>query len=104
MTRPVRYPRVYSERHEVTDDLVLLVQYAPDQPPRRYCGESWCTGSCGLPALVLNHPDDPRVEMKGYSRMVACGCMMQKWRVRWNGAKEQVPPEHVHDFLKRMWL
>ena len=105
-TRPIRYPRVRTEQSEtVRHHPIIVVQYAPDQPEHHYCGDSWCTGErCGLPALVLNHPDDPRVEMKTYSAMVACGYMMQRWRVTWKGAKEQVPSEHVRDFLKRMWL
>lgn len=76
----------------------LLVQFA-DEEPSSYCGDSWCNGVCGLPALVV--PGTP--EMKAHSSMVAHGPVMQAWRVTWTGAKVEAPPEHHADLLKRYW-
>ncbi len=67
------------------------------------CGESWCSGSCGLPALVLSYQER---EFKAYGEMVACGPVFQPWRVTWAGAKIPVslgdmPPAAA---IKRMWI
>lgn len=61
----------------------------------RYCGDSWCTGSCGLPALVVEG-------LKVHSNMVACGRVLQSFRVEWVGEKIEAQTED-HEALKKAW-
>ncbi len=79
---------------------VLSVTWKADAEPARFCGKSRCTGTCGLPALVISGSP----ELKTYSNVVAFGLMMQGWRVEWTGVKVEVPPEHRSDFLSRRWI
>lgn len=67
-----------------------------------FCGDSWCSGACGLPAAVLAATASQR-EMKLYSDMVAAGPLMQPWRLTWQGERRVIPEEHREDFLKRWW-
>ncbi len=75
---------------------------------KRYCGESWCGGACGFPALVLvafpDHPDGP-VALKAHSAMVACGPVWQQCRVPWTGDNEPLPEgvQQLPDLTKMMW-
>ncbi len=76
--------------------------------PQRWCGDSWCRGSCGFPALVhvteIDHVHGPLV-LKAHSAMVACGPVWQPFRVKWVGDCEPLPPElqELPDLLKLMW-
>ena len=81
---------------------VVRVTYTEGGVPRDYCGDSWCKGNCGLPALVIP-AHDKYPEMKAYSNMVAAGHFMQAWRLGWTGAKVEVPQEHWVDFLRKWW-
>lgn len=86
--------------------LKLSVQFEKDGPVHTCCGDSWCVGDCGLPALVLSYYDPDLKkgrELKAYSNMVACGRVMQGWRGAWKGERVQIPAEHHADFMKRMW-
>ena len=67
------------------------------------CGQSWCKGDCGLPALVLN---DGEVERKVYGQMVAHGYVFQPWRVSWEGERIAVTlgETSVHDALGKIWV
>lgn len=67
------------------------------------CGHSWCTGGCGLPALVLN--SDGR-ELRVYGAMVACGPVFQSWRVKWTGKKVPVTLGGLSEKLAlgRIWM
>jgi len=78
----------------------VLVQYDQGAEEQRFCGDTWCAGGCGLPALVI--PGEP--EYKTHSAMVAFGPVMQPWRVNWIGEKVAVPEEHRADFMKRYWI
>jgi hypothetical protein len=105
MPKPRRFPSVKTESDPITYDPVLVVQWTEDAEPQRFCDHSWCTGKCGLPALVMP-PTTAAVslrERKAYSSMVACGAMMQAWRVEWTGEKVEVPEEHRADIAERMW-
>lgn len=83
----------------------LLVQLRPEGEPLRCCGDSWCSGTCGLPALVLNRDTTEGArEYKAYSSMTACGPVMQLWRLKWEGPKVEIPAEFHEDFMKRMWF
>jgi hypothetical protein len=102
--REKRYPRV-TTLHGIDAYAMhplIEVQYSADDAPVRYCGESWCTGACGLPALVIP-AGDAAPEMKAYSDMTACGPTMQAWRVTWRGTKAEIPPQHHDAFRKMMW-
>ena len=65
------------------------------------CGDSWCDGRCGVPALVLLASDD-RPEMKVHSDMVAFGRVMQPFRVKWSGQKT-VLPESLRSYLMQSY-
>ncbi len=61
------------------------------------CGHSWCTGDCGLPALVA--VDGQKV----YGSMVAVGKVLQPFRVEWSGSIHALTTEQSHDLDKRWW-
>ena len=71
------------------------------------CGDSWCQGACGFPAAVLpgaSEEGEP-YECKLYGSMVACGYIVQRFRVEWKGAKYVVDAKHDYAALrKRMWF
>jgi len=92
---------VYRDGHGLHPD--VLVQFQEDQEPIRCCGDSWCAGDCGLPALVIPATDD-KPEFKTYSVMTAHGPVMQRWRLEWMGPRVEIPVEHRADFLKRIWM
>jgi len=93
-----RFPRV-SDRHE-DGKVVLVVEWREGEGAEEFCGESWCSGSCGRPALVI--PGER--EQKAYSSMTACGPLMQDWRLKWVGTKREVPAEFRDDLMRRMWF
>lgn len=75
-----------------------------------YCGSTWCTGTCGLPALTLAHiyecPDlgHRELELKAHGQMVACGPVWQQFRVKWTGQKVPLQSnETLEDLRKMMW-
>ena len=60
--------------------------------PQEYCGDSWCNGECGYPALVLKHHiHNQNLELKTHSNMVAYGQAFQEFRVKWIGEKVYIP-------------
>lgn len=73
-----------------------------------FCANSWCSGVCGLPALVLRY-EGPEVEQstefKAHGVMVACGPVWQKFRTPWKGTKVYMPDEYSKDdkILDMMW-
>lgn len=74
-----------------------------DFEPQRYCGDSWCTGQCGLPALVL---DVKGRELKCHSSVVACGPVWQHFRNKWTGEKVEYLPADGEDretLAKMIW-
>lgn len=101
------YPRVTTLRGlaEYPMRPLIEVQYEAGGSVERYCGESWCRGSCGLPALIIPAEADGRYpELKVYSSMVACGRTVQAWRVEWRGPKVEVPAQYHAAFHEMMWL
>jgi hypothetical protein len=71
-----------------------------------YCGDSWCDGSCGLPALTITYedPDTGTREAKAHGAMVACGPVWQSFRVKWEGHKQPFKTsEPIEQLLKMMW-
>lgn len=98
--KPVRYPRIrtdYEGRH-----LAVEVTYAEGESATIGCGESWCDGRCGLPAIVIPAAGGCS-ELKMHSGMVAIGPVMAPFRVEWKGGRIEVPEAHREDFRKRMW-
>lgn len=86
------------------------------------CADSWCSGRCGFPALVLRAPvldeslliktgvvDDfgPRnpPALKAHGCMVAYGPIWQTFRSGWTGAMVDATlgPTSVTDALRRHW-
>ena len=67
------------------------------------CGESWCNGRCGLPALTLRVGDKV---LRAFGSMVAYGPVFQQFRVPWTG--EQVAVDlgetTVNEALQRYWM
>lgn len=64
-----------------------------------YCGNSWCGGACGYPALVTVRLDGR--ELKAYSSQVAVGPVWQLFRSKWVGAKVFV--QYLPELEKSMW-
>lgn len=98
----VTYPRI---RDLFVDrSLVLTVQWREDAAPVHYCGETWCTGGCGLPALVVPQPNQLGCELKARSSMAAHGPVMQPWGPKnWTGERAEVPEEHRDFIMKAYW-
>ena len=69
---------------------------------QRFCAYSWCDGSCGFPALVIPSEGE-RSEHKIMGDMVAVGKLAQPWRVKWTGAKVEVPASDWPHLLKSFW-
>lgn len=80
---------------------VLEVTYQGTET-NRYCGDSWCSGKCGLPALVTF--DNEGNEMKAHSNMVSVGRVFQLFRVPWTGGKESLPEEFRDSNISRMYF
>lgn len=99
--RVVRIRTDYRPGQSHPDVLVVLVD---GEPELRFCGDSWCTGECGLPAAVLADIGDGRGERKMYSSMTACGPVMQSWRVKWTGERYVMPEKFREHLLKAYWL
>jgi hypothetical protein len=68
------------------------------------CGESWCDGRCGLPALVLQTSTGK--ELRAFGPMVACGPVFGRFRIPWTGEKRAVSLGSVteEEALKRFWM
>lgn len=99
----VRFPQVRDGY--VGDRLTLMVRWTDGAEPVHYCGESHCTGGCGLPALVIPVPNDWGTELKARSSMTARGLVMQPWGTpHWSGVKAEAPEEHRAALLKAYWL
>lgn len=94
---PVTLRPDYSEAHPAT--LVSIRGAAPV----RVCGDSWCRGRCGLPAMVIP-AHGGRPEMRLHGSMVACGPVMQSWRVEWTGARIEAPAETWEYLRGRWWI
>jgi hypothetical protein len=60
------------------------VTWADGASPQRFCGDNWCTGDCGLPALIIPRQSfdcAPDRFAKASGSQVACGSVMQERRV-----------------------
>lgn len=72
-----------------------------------FCADSWCTGACGLPALVLKYEGsrtEKPTEFKAHGVMVACGPVWQPFRVQWKGEKVYMPERYNRDdTILDMW-
>jgi len=70
---------------------------------RHICPSTWCSGTCGLPALVVHYKG---YEYKAHGSQVACGPVFQSFRCKeWTGDKVEMDMSNtnVEDVLKRMW-
>jgi hypothetical protein len=84
----------------------IHVTWADGEVPQTFCGDNWCAGECGLPALVIPWPPtetSPDRFSKASGSQVACGSLMQAKRVEWRGPRVEVPEAHRENFKKRMW-
>lgn len=104
-------PRIITDHGNTGDrrarHLALIVLWPGQPEARRYCADSWCDGRCGMPALVITTPSGDAgatVTLKAHGDHVACGNLMQHFRVAWTGATEEAPPEHHTDLLGRVYF
>lgn len=87
----------------------VLVTWAEGEEAHRFCGDNWCTGECGLPALMLlqrvdGAPSDFKpVPRKASGSQVACGQAFQSLRVEWVGEVVEVPEEYRGVAAEMMW-
>ncbi len=93
-----------------TSDWILVPGFQDDHPTIEEsttgvlaCGDSWCTGKCGLPALIL---DNNGRELKVYGAMTAIGPVVQAWRVEWAGKKVHVSLGNstMDSVLNKFWM
>lgn len=70
-----------------------------------YCGDGWCDGQCGLPALVIAYESDgSRREARARGSQVACGPVFASFRGPWSGQKVHVSEnEDKSALFKLMW-
>lgn len=61
------------------------------------CGDSWCDGACGLPALAFG-------ELRAFGPMVALGSVFQQFRKPWKGAIVQATIPDGTDIEKMLWI
>ncbi len=101
MSEIKKHPRIRTDHSFKAHHPTITVAFREGEEPRRFCGYSWCTGSCGLPAAVLS--DNGRGEFKMYSDMTACGPVMQNWRVEWRGERFVIEEEFRETLEKMMW-
>ena len=72
---------------------------------KTFCGDSWCGGQCGLPALVVAYESEGSAwEVRARGSHVACGPVFAGFRVPWTGPKIHVSEnEDKAALLKLMW-
>ena len=82
------------------------VMWGEHAPAQRFCGDNWCDGRCGLPALVIPWPDCEGRERfaKASGSQVACGPLMQAKRCDWTGPRVEVPEEMRSELGQRIWF
>jgi hypothetical protein len=95
--RPVRLKMAGCEPHLHP---VMIVSF--DGTDTKCCAYSWCSGECGFPAAVITSPSNK--EHKLYGSMVACGDVVQHWRVEWTGEKLVVPSAYWDFLSRRIWF
>ncbi len=78
-----------------------IVVVINDDVEFRGCGDSWCNGDCGLPALVVKNNEAE--ELKVYSSMTAVGSVLQSFRINWIGDKITLPDSVAQYLSTRYW-
>jgi hypothetical protein len=107
--RPAKkFPNIQTVRHEDRKNFSghnnIVVQYYEGDEPKLYCGDHWCRGRCGLPALVIPWTHGPDSgELKCGGNQVAVGAVAQGWRVEWEGTKVEMPEEYRQIVMRYMW-
>ena len=71
------------------------------------CGDGWCDGSCGWPALTISFPEvnsDPK-RLRAMGSQVAMGMVFQPFRGMWNGevVEASLSGSQLSDVLRMMW-
>ena len=66
------------------------------------CGDSWCRGGCGLPALVVEYEGN---QARAFGSQVACGPVLQGFRGRWDGERVHATlgETSLDDAFRLMW-
>jgi hypothetical protein len=67
----------------------------------RGCGNSWCDGRCGQPALTATLDGK---ELRVFGAMVAIGSVLQEFRLPWVGTKLSLPAAAAEHLRGRLWL
>lgn len=72
----------------------IIIKYSnkEDYESTIYCGQTYCTGICGLPALTIRYCDDCEnsLELKAHGNQVAVGPVFDGFRVKWLGEKKYI--------------
>jgi len=104
--RPVRLKMIWETPAHLRLHPLMVVSF--DGTDTTCCADSWCTGDCGYPAAVIVGPAissmSPAREHKIYGSMVACGDVVQRWRVTWTGEKLVIPSAYWSYLSRRIWL
>ncbi len=104
-----RYPSIRTEKSDeerFRGHPFIDVRWAEASEPIRCCADSWCDGRCGFPSLVIpaGYAAPYAPELKARSHYVACGDLMQPFRVAWEGSRIVVPEEYRDDLARRVYF
>jgi hypothetical protein len=95
----MKFPRIQTIRGAHT---LVRVTFEEGADPLEGCGDTWCVGDCGLPALIIRHPPGPA--LKAHSDSVATGHVMQRFRVKWTGTTIEIPEQFREHLLDAVWF
>lgn len=88
---------VYNDAHWLHQDLLVR----DNGVETRYCGDRYCPGKCGLPALVIPADGDgPEVVARGDAGAV---CLVFEPRSTWAGERVTVPEPECAKWRKVYW-
>ena len=86
-------------RHTAYEHSTVVVRLRGEEGSRTVCGDPWCTGNCGYPALV-----SPDRQQRLCGPEVAIGPVLQPWRVKvWTGETEVLTPKQYEELKEQLW-
>jgi hypothetical protein len=100
---PTKFPTIrHIPSESSTGHNTLLAWWSPDDKQGPFCGETYCVGDCGLPALILPATEQCE-ERKARNSYGACCDVFDRRRVTWRGANVEVPEEHRKTCASMIW-